>query len=167
MSETSAVLGLPLLQSAQAQKEVTHNEALKRLERWTFPHVESRSLSTPPADPDAGAAFLVAGGGNGAWAGQDGRIAEWNGGAWTFFDPPEGMLLLISDEGVLLARQGGDWATGLPVEGLRVGGRLMLAGAPSAVPDPSGGSVVDAEARGALAALLAELRTLGLVAASP
>ncbi|MEH0071955.1 DUF2793 domain-containing protein [Pannonibacter sp. Pt2-lr] len=62
MSET-ARLGLPLIAAAQAQKHVTHNEALARLD--TLAHlrlIEERQV--PPATAGEGDTFLVA---SGAW----------------------------------------------------------------------------------------------------
>lgn len=165
MSDRSEILGLPLLQSGQAQKEVTHNVALARLERWTFPHVHSRTVDSPPSAPGIGAAWLVPEGAAGAWAGHSGDIAEWNGSEWTFLPAPEGMMLSVRDEEVVIAMMNGSWAVGFPAEGVRVNGRLMLAAAPQTINDPNGGEVVDAEARSALAALLGHMRSLGLLAA--
>ncbi|MEM8825882.1 MAG: DUF2793 domain-containing protein, partial [Pseudomonadota bacterium] len=142
MSDVTARLGLPLLASGQAQKEVTHNEALTRLDRWTHPRVESRRETTPPASPDAGAAWIVAADATGDWAGRDGDIAEWDG-VWRYFQPPAGLLLWVADENVLLLRTGSGWSDdGLPVAGLSIGGRTLLASGTARVNDPDGGVTV-------------------------
>jgi hypothetical protein len=48
-------LGLPAIEAAQAQKHVTHNEALVLLDALTQLAVESRLLTTPPGSPLEGA----------------------------------------------------------------------------------------------------------------
>ncbi|MGF1607511.1 MAG: hypothetical protein ACFB22_14360 [Rhodothalassiaceae bacterium] len=49
MSETP-LLALPLIEVAQAQKEVTHNEALIRLDFLVTGRVESMHQAAPPMD---------------------------------------------------------------------------------------------------------------------
>jgi hypothetical protein len=49
MSDTSAILSLPYIQPAQAQKHVTHNEALHHLELLVQLSVTDRARSDPPA----------------------------------------------------------------------------------------------------------------------
>jgi hypothetical protein len=57
-------------------------------------------ITTPPGSPTLGARYIVAVGGTGAWVGQDGAIATWNGTAWTF-DSSEinGTLVIVTNEG--------------------------------------------------------------------
>jgi len=47
-------LGLPTLAAAQAQKHVTHNEALHRLDALVMLAVADRDLAAPPAAPAEG-----------------------------------------------------------------------------------------------------------------
>ena len=162
MTETTGRLGLPLLQAAQAQKEVTHNEALQRLDQWSHPRIESRTALLPPAEPMGGQAWIVPAGAGGAWAGRDGQIAEWDG-EWLYLTPASGLLAWVADENCLLIQGESGWISGLPAKALNVDGRIFLAGAPAAVADPAGGTTVDTEARAALTALLDNLRALGLV----
>ena len=49
MSEQSPVLSMPYIQPAQAQKHVTHNEALRILDAVTQLSVISTELDAPPA----------------------------------------------------------------------------------------------------------------------
>lgn len=51
MSDTSAILGLPYLMPSQAQKHVTHNEALARLDLLVQLRVEALEAETPPRRP--------------------------------------------------------------------------------------------------------------------
>jgi len=65
MSE-SPNLNLPYLLAAQAQKHVTHNEALDRLDAIVQLSVLQSDLSTPPALPEVGERYIVAAGAVGA-----------------------------------------------------------------------------------------------------
>ncbi|WP_417693272.1 DUF2793 domain-containing protein [Roseibium sp.] len=107
MSDTLR-LALPLLAPAQAQKHVTHNEALLRLDVLSNASALSRSLSAPPAASE-GATYLVGAGASGDWAGHDGKLAHWRDGAWQFLTPNEGLSLLIADEGLQLIYGTGGW----------------------------------------------------------
>ncbi|WP_224199410.1 MULTISPECIES: DUF2793 domain-containing protein [Pacificimonas] len=160
----TGLLSLPLLQSAQAQKEVTHNEAITGLERWTFPRVQSRSLTAPPADPPEGDAWIVAAEAGGDWAGQDGTAAEWRRGAWTFLNLPVGSLLWVADEGLYVHRSpDGSWTGNLPVQSVEVGEAEMLGAERRNIAVPTGGATVDLEARQTLSDLVAALTDMGLI----
>ena len=80
MSENTANLDLPFIMPSQAQKHVTHNEALLKLDAA----VQLRLTAIrpdPPATPADGACFAVAVDATGAWTGREGRIAVWQDGA--------------------------------------------------------------------------------------
>ncbi|MGJ8605881.1 MAG: DUF2793 domain-containing protein [Marivita sp.] len=109
MSQTSPILSLPYIQPAQAQKHVTHNDALRRLDALVQLSVESRTLTEPPATPDEGARFIVATGATGEWAGQDHAIALNAGGGWLFLPPNVGWRAWVADEGTEVIWQGGLW----------------------------------------------------------
>ncbi len=89
MSETYQ-LGLPLVQPAQAQKHVTVNEALSRLDVLVQLRVVSSGLNEPPLSPFDGEAYIVALGGNGVWASREGQIASYSNGGWVFTQPRTG-----------------------------------------------------------------------------
>ena len=82
---------LPFLAAGQAQKHVTINEALRCLDAVVQLAVESRTLAAPPAAPGEGQRFIVAGAGLDAWAGQGGRIAVFEDGAWRFIVAARGL----------------------------------------------------------------------------
>ena len=90
MSDLSPNLALPLLLPAQAQKHVTHNEALALLDLLVQLRVQRFDARTPPEAPGDGEVHAVGAGATGAWAGQDGRLAAWMGGGWVFVAPREG-----------------------------------------------------------------------------
>ena len=70
-------LDLPLLAADQAQKHVTHNEALMALDALVHLALQSRSEAAPPAEPEEQASYFVPDGATGAFAGRSGRIASW------------------------------------------------------------------------------------------
>ncbi len=103
-------LDLPFIMPSQAQKHVTHNEALRMLDALVQCAVVSADLSEPPADPAAGERHIVAGGATGAWAGRDGRIAAWQDGAWAFLTPQSGWRCHVADRNALWVHDGAAWA---------------------------------------------------------
>ena len=92
MAETTTRHGLPLLQAGQAQKEVTHNEALVLLDLLAHPAVEG-VLATPPAAPLIGQGWIVGATATGDWAGQEGSLACCTSGGWRFLPARAGMLV--------------------------------------------------------------------------
>lgn len=90
MPDTSPALGLPFILPSQAQKHVTHNEAITELDALVQAVVEARDQTAPPASPAAGARYIVAAGATGDWAGHDNAIAYHDGTAWLFYGPIQG-----------------------------------------------------------------------------
>lgn len=107
-------LHLPYLAAAQAQKHVTHNEALRRLDALVQLSVATRTIAVPPTTPSDGARFIVSAGASGAWSGHDHAIAAWQDGAWTFLSPSEGWTAWIADEDQLFAWNGSIWTPAAP-----------------------------------------------------
>jgi uncharacterized protein DUF2793 len=86
----TAQLDLPLVMPAQAQKHVTVNEALTRLDAVAQLRVVSSVEPEPPAAAADGASYLVPNGATGAWTGMAGRIAVRCNGGWVFLVPRAG-----------------------------------------------------------------------------
>jgi len=84
MPDDTTILSLPLILAAQAQKHVTHNEALAQLDLIVQLAVIDRTRTTPPALPAVGDRHVVAAGAAGPWVGQAGRIALYAGTGWQF-----------------------------------------------------------------------------------
>ncbi|MEI9995687.1 MAG: DUF2793 domain-containing protein [Rhizomicrobium sp.] len=110
MSDTTPRTALPLLAAAQAQKHVTHNEALLQMDALLFARFLDRDLGSPPATPADGDTYLVAAGGAGAWTGQDGKIAFAADGGWRFYAPFTGLAAYVVDESRLIVFTGAAWA---------------------------------------------------------
>lgn len=116
MSTTSAKLTLPYMQAAQAQKHVTHNEALRVLDALVQTGVISKDVNSPPSLPADGDAYVIAAGGTGDWAGQDGNLAVWDDNAWLFYTPNEGWTVWVNDLDTLWSFDGTGWAETAPAE---------------------------------------------------
>ncbi len=110
MSEMSPNLDLPYIMPSQAQKHVTHNEAVRALDALVQLAAASRSLQAPPAEPAQGERHIVAAGPTGAWEGHSGQVAAFQDGAWAFFVPRRGWLCHVADEDLLLIFDGTDWS---------------------------------------------------------
>ncbi len=138
---------LPLLAVSQAQKEITHNEALCMIDALLHMAVET-TLSAAPAvtDNDIGKSWIINGMPTGAWAGKASQVAYWIGGSWRFVLPQEGMRV---------------WNKSTRRHSLFLSGQWTIA--PS-IPNPTGGTIVDSEARAAVLAILQYLRLLGILA---
>lgn len=98
MSDITTHLLLPYILASQAQKHVTHNEALAALDLLVQARVTDWNTATAPAAPADGEAWVVATGAGGAWAGRDRQIAMWRDGSWTFHDPGQGTTVWIGAE---------------------------------------------------------------------
>lgn len=108
--ENTPNLGLPFILPSQAQKHVTHNEALRALDAVVQIAILDRDLAEPPMSPSDGDRYIVADGGSGDWSGHDDAIAAWQDGAWAFYPPGPGWLAWIADEETLLVWNGAAWA---------------------------------------------------------
>ena len=76
MPDSTTNLLLPYLMAAQAQKHVTHNEALRLLDGLVQLSVKSQELTAPPPAPADGDRYIVASGATGGWAGWDLNVAR-------------------------------------------------------------------------------------------
>lgn len=108
MADSTNLL-LPYMAASQAQKHVTHNEALRLLDGVVQLAVVDRDLTAPPASPVDGARYIVASGGTGAWAGWDGSIAMWSDGSWYRLLPRSGWICWVEDEALCLIWSGSAW----------------------------------------------------------
>ncbi|MCA0044709.1 DUF2793 domain-containing protein [Celeribacter litoreus] len=112
MSET-ARFTLPLLEAAQAQKHVTMNEALARIDGLMQLCLLSVTETTPPASPQECDAYGVAASAVNDWAGQEGKIALFANGGWVFVPPALGTRAYIADQSGWAGYDGESWQLGL------------------------------------------------------
>lgn len=162
--DQTARFAIPLLAPGQQQKELFHNEAIQRIELLLCPAVEGPPIANPPASPAVGSCYLVASGATGTWAGQDGALAGFTDGGWRFVAPVEGMRVLDRTSGQFIIRTNGAWESGIArVAEVRIGGQTVLRQRQTAIAEPAGGTVVDDQCRTAVAAILAAMRSHGLI----
>ncbi len=102
-------LTLPFIMPSQAQKHITHNEAIQALDTLVQPTVESRTLATPPSTPLEGEAWIVPPGATGSWSGHTDEIAAFQSGAWTFLDPATGWQVYDRSDKTQLVFDAGAW----------------------------------------------------------
>lgn len=164
MGEATPRLGLPLLQAGQAQKDITHNEAVILVDHMIFPTVQEGPLNEPPPSPMDGSSWLVGSSPIGAWAGQAEAIACATEGGWRFVRAREGMLVWRIDSNVFSLHRNGSWTSGAwPASAIEIDGEIILSGRQAAITAPSGGTTVDIEARVAIASILDRMRGHGLI----
>lgn len=113
--DVSPRLALPLILPDQAQKHVSHNEAIDRLDLLVQLVVEAFGAETPPAAPAEGAVWALGPAPVGAWAGQAGRLASWRNGAWLFLAPGPGWRGWDRAGGALRGFDGANWVPLQPV----------------------------------------------------
>lgn len=106
---TTPNLSLPYLEAGQAQKHVTHNEALRVLDAVTQLAVLAVSAS-PPAEPANGERHIVGASPSGDFAGHANEVAVYQDGAWVFLAPQPGWRAWRIDEEALLVWSGGAWS---------------------------------------------------------
>ncbi len=165
MAELTNRYALPMLASGQAQKEITHNEALLLIDALAHPAIESRTLASPPGSPLPGQLWLVAASPTGEWVGKAAQLALWTSGGWRFLAPRAGMNIWSKPDGIFIWFDGTGWQVNQwPVQQLWVAGQRVVGTRQAAIADPSGGTGVDTQARLAISSILNALRTHGLIA---
>ncbi|MFV0473523.1 MAG: DUF2793 domain-containing protein [Pikeienuella sp.] len=108
MSDTPN-LSLPLLAAGQAQKHVTMNEALARLDALAAPSVLSADLGAPPPEASPGDSYLIAAPASGAWTGREGALAFFVNDGWDFAEPRPGWRVWVADRAEDAIISGAGW----------------------------------------------------------
>jgi hypothetical protein len=164
MSLESARLRLPLLAAGQAQKELTHNEALALIDAGLAAAALSAGLNDPPGAPTTGQCWIVGDDPTGVWTDHAGALACWTESGWRFLPAVEGMAVWLQDQRLWAVREVDSWSIGSVRAARLVVDDVQVVGARGAsVAVPAGGSVVDAEARTAIAAIIDRLAEHGLI----
>jgi Protein of unknown function (DUF2793) len=111
MSNTTNLV-LPFLAVGQAQKHVTVNEALRKLDALVQMSVVSATTLAEPSSPPDGVVYIVPPGKTGAhWSAYAGHaLAYYRDGAWAEIAPREGWLAFVKDAGRLLVYRGASWS---------------------------------------------------------
>lgn len=117
-------LNLPAIEAAQAQKHVTHNEALVLLDALVQLAVESRVLTAPPGSPAEGSCYIPATGATGAWSTWDNQLALYSAGGWTKIIPKSGIKAWLKAERLTVTYEDGLWRDGIALT--EFGARVTL-----------------------------------------
>lgn len=166
MSQTQR-LGMPLLSAGQAQKELTHNEALVLLDAVLHGCCFGSPANAPPTLPEPGLSYICGAAPVGAWIGQKDGVASWSDSGWRFIKPFDGLQLIARDTGRTWRFMAGQWSAGLvKASEVQVNGLKVVGTQQPAISSISGGNVVDIEARLALTQILAAMRSHGLIAST-
>lgn len=142
-TSTTPRLGLPQLFAAQAQKEFTVNHALALVDSLLHSSVAGIASAPPPA-PAEGDAWIVGPAATGLFAGQEDSLACFQAGTWLFTPAVSGMRVFDRQAEQFLLYNA-VW------EG------------PAAFTPPTGGAVIDVEARAALIAISEALVIAGVL----
>ena len=100
---------LPYIQASQAQKHITHNEAIKLLDGVVQLGVLSRIVAAPPGSPVDGDRYIVASGATGLWAGWDLNVAFYVDGAWVRLIPRVGWTAYSVADAAFYVWTGSAW----------------------------------------------------------
>ena len=163
MTEATTRFALPFILPGQAQKELFHNEALLLVDGLLHPAAESGPLAAPPAEPEPGQCWIVAPAPSAAWSGHANELAVWTDGGWRFAPPVPGMSVWIKPSEHWLHWNGVAWIGSLPATGLVVAGQQVVGSRQPAIASPSGGTIIDEEARAAIDTVIVALKSHGLI----
>lgn len=109
----SPKLNMPYIAPAQAQKHVTHNEALRTLDALVQLTLQS-TVSAYPVSPTEGACYGVEAISGDPLFAQNGKMLQFIDGSWTFHTPQEGWLAWRVDLGKTFVFDGGVWKAAEP-----------------------------------------------------
>lgn len=105
---TTSNFGITLVDQAQAQKEVTINQAFTALDALVGNQVADKDLATPPGSPTTGVMYIVAAGPTGAWAGKATQLTYYDQ-IWRFIVPQSGQRVWVADESLHYKFNGTAW----------------------------------------------------------
>ena len=108
--ETSSRFGLPYIMPGQAQKHVTHNEAIRALDALLHISVQARNIGSPPEAPSEGESYLIGSAPIGEFADKADYIARFIEGAWMYYAPVQGLIVNVENEALCVIWRGDDWA---------------------------------------------------------
>lgn len=113
MSDHSTNLQLPFLAGGQAQKHITVNESLTRLDALVQLSVASSTTNAEPGSPADGAVYILPAGATGTHWGPmaDHALAYYRDGAWEEITPREGWIAAIRDSDQIVFFTGSIWVS--------------------------------------------------------
>jgi hypothetical protein len=163
MSEATARLNLPLMAAGQSQKEVTHNEALLRIDLLVQAVVMSGPQAVPPANPVEGQSWIVGKSPTGIWVGKEDYLVQWTRNGWLAAPPFEGLSVWAVTGSRGWRYVAGRWSDVLEASSVRIAGKQVIGPQQPPIAIPQGGTNPDLEARAAIVLVINALRTHGLI----
>ncbi len=107
--ETTGRFDLPLIMPNQAQKHITHNEALTLIDGLCHLVIKSFGQTTPPVDALIDEAYVIGANATGLWFDEDNNIALNTDTGWRFIAPRQGIIALDSGSSKLVLFDQGAW----------------------------------------------------------
>lgn len=105
-------LALPLLSPSQAQKHVTVNDALVRLDAITNLRILALDVLDPPTDASDGDSYIIPESATGEWEDRSSQVAVFSNGGWLFLLPQVGWDAVIASTSLKLTFDGVGWVQG-------------------------------------------------------
>lgn len=107
-------MSLPKLAASQSEAQVTHNDALNKIDGLIHCKVVDALVNTPPASPAEADAYVTGAGPTGLWSGKANNIAMFYGNGWLFTPVQNGMIVYSVGAGFgvansFYARKNGTW----------------------------------------------------------
>jgi hypothetical protein len=103
---------VPFISPSQAQKHVTHNDAIEVIDSLIQRLAKDSSLSSPPASPAQGDIYIIASSpaATGLWSGQENSLARFDGSVWKFSVPQDGWQVYDQTSGNFMIFGGTSWS---------------------------------------------------------
>jgi hypothetical protein len=164
MSNATARFRFPCILPSQAQKEAFRNEALVAIDAALHPAIVEGPLSAPSARPATGSVLAGCAGGDGALVRQRKSHRALDSGRLAIHGTRRfGLVFWKESAGLWICWTGTGWSEGeMSVSRLLIDGQQVVGARQPALPSPSGGTTIDAEARASIMALIAALKSHGL-----
>ncbi len=106
---------LPFIAPAQAQKHITVNEALRKIDRLGQISVAARDIEVEPSAPQNGENYILPANASGPnWNTANEAVLAFYDDGWTIMEPQEGFQVWVEAEQAILVYSGGVWIP-LPV----------------------------------------------------
>lgn len=109
MSQLSSRFKLPYIMPGQAQKHVTHNEAVRALDTLLHVSVIARDMTAPPSAPSEGDFYLMGDMPSVEVAAYANYLLGFVDGAWMYYPPVQGLIVNIENEAKCVIWRGTQW----------------------------------------------------------
>lgn len=107
-------LNLPFLQAGQALKNITHNEALQRIDSGLYLSCSDMAANALPDDPTSGFTVIISKAAEHALVDRIDQIAVFVNGDWVWFTPKPGWAIWDNISQTLRVFDGQVWVSAVP-----------------------------------------------------